>query len=242
MLAQVRVQHALVSLDLGRGPAGDAASAREHEDRVAEAEHHRHVVLDDQERLPLPVQLSDHLDDVVDERRIDAAGRLVEHDQARVEHQDLRQLDELLLPEGQRGRPLVGEGPHPDEVEELLGPLRLGAADGVRGELAPGEGPERRDDVLEHGHLAEEPGDLERPPDAPVRALPRRQAVDRLPVEPDLAGVRRHRPVDDVEERRLAGAVRTDQGGDRSLLDLERAAVEGAQAPEAPLDAPHFEQ
>ena len=39
----------------------------------------------------------------------------------RVEHQDLRELDELLLAVGQRVRPLVAEAPHADELQQLLG-------------------------------------------------------------------------------------------------------------------------
>jgi hypothetical protein len=39
-------------------------------------------------------------------------------------------------------------------------------------------------------------------------------------------------PGDDVEKRGLAGAVRADQPGDRALGDLQRGAVDGAEAAE----------
>ena len=54
--------------------------------------------------------------------------------------------------------------------------------------------------------------------------------------------VRRHRPADQVEHRRLARAVGPDQRGDRALGDLERRAVDRAQAAEALRQALDLEQ
>ena len=97
-------------------------------------------MLDDQERLAVGVQLADHLRHPVDQHRVDAARRLVEQDQLRVEHQHLRQLDELLLAVGESSRLLVPERAHPDVLQELLGGLGLGSADRDPAELTPGEG------------------------------------------------------------------------------------------------------
>src|SRR5918992_2904576 len=107
VLAEVGVEDLGVALDVVRRSARDRLPAGEHQDRIAEAEHERHVVLDDQECLAGRVQLADHLADPLDQGRIDAAGRLVEHDQLRVEHQDLRELQQLLLAVAERGRPHV---------------------------------------------------------------------------------------------------------------------------------------
>src|ERR687897_2156198 len=93
VLTEIGVEHLRVALDLVRGAPRDRLTAREHEDRVAEAEHERHVVLDDQERLPIRVELADDVAHPLDQRRVDAARGLVEQDQLRVEHEDLRELD-----------------------------------------------------------------------------------------------------------------------------------------------------
>ena len=134
VLAQVGVEDLRVALDLVGRALRDRLAAREHEHRVAEAEHERHVVLDDQERLALRVELADHLAHPLDQRRVDAAGGLVEHDQLRVEHQHLRELDELLLAVGERARP-AGRGTSPcptksssSSARSASGPLTAPAA------------------------------------------------------------------------------------------------------------------
>ena len=91
-------------------------------------------------------------------------GGLVEQDQLRVEHQHLRELDELLLAVGQRAGLLVAEALHARRTSSSSS-ARAGllAAHRARVELAQRERAQRRDDVLEHGHLAEQARDLERP-------------------------------------------------------------------------------
>src|SRR5690606_35473715 len=86
--------------------------------------------------------------------------------------------------------------------------------------------------VLEHGHPAERARDLEgahepRPED-PVR----RQAADRRAEEGNRTRGRPMHAGDRVEQRRLAGAVRTDQSGDRVRPQRERNAIDGAQPAE----------
>ena len=54
---------------------------------------------------------------------------------------------------------------------------------------------------------------------------------DRLAVELDLPGVRLVEARDDVEGRRLPGAVRPDEPRDLPLLDVERDAVEATMPP-----------
>ena len=81
-----------------------------------------------------------------------------------------------------------------------------------------------------------------------VRAIPRSTmryagvCEQRLAVELELAVVRRVEAGDDVERRRLAGAVRPDQARDLPRLDVERDAVEGDDAPEAQGDLPNRQQ
>jgi hypothetical protein len=81
-------------------------------------------------------------------------------------------------------------------------------------------------DVVEHGHPAEELDELERPGDA-VRGDPvRRKALDRRLAEHDLPRVRRVEAADAVEQARLAGAVRPDQGRERAGIDRHADAVQ----------------
>ena len=76
-----------------------------------------------------------------------------------------------------------------------------------------------------------------------VRRIPRARRVDALArvrrrtrrTRP--AGVRRPHPRDDVEERRLPGAVRADQAPDGTFLDREVDTGEGGDPAEADLDA-----
>src|SRR5439155_23049176 len=68
-----------------------------------------------------------------------------------------------------------------------------------------------------------------------------RQALDRPPIEDDAPGVGAQEAADDVEERRLAGAVRADQRGERAALDAEGGAVDGPDAAEASRHVGHLE-
>src|SRR5450755_2864218 len=76
--AEVGVEYPRVAPDdLGR-PAGDHSAVVKDRDAVAEAHHEVHVVLDDEERRAAGVQLADPGRDVLDQRRVHAAGRLVQ--------------------------------------------------------------------------------------------------------------------------------------------------------------------
>ena len=71
------------------------------------------------------------------------------------------------------------------------------------------------------------------------RAGPRMR--DRLAVDEDLALVRLQQPVQDVHQRRLAGAVLAEQGVDLAWLDGQVDVVVGDQVTEALGDAAQFE-
>src|SRR5882757_936466 len=75
--------------------------------------------------------------------------------------------------------------------------------------------------IFEHRQAVEDRGDLEAPRQAhPVDAV-RRQLVDPDTVEQDLARRQRKTATDQVEERGLAGAVRTDDGVAFSFCDVK---------------------
>src|SRR5690242_12241571 len=74
-------------------------------------------------------------------------------------------------------------------------------------------------DVLEDAEAVERPHDLEGAAHARVADLVRAQARDGAAVERDAAGGRDMNAGDQVEDRRLAGAVGPDQGMDRARRD-----------------------
>src|SRR5260370_1150772 len=65
--------------------------------------------------------------------------------------------------------------------------------------------------------------------DAKPRPPVRTAAGDGDAEKPDVPGRRPHRPRDEMEERRLAGAIRPDQRMARARSDLERHGVDRAQ-------------
>ena len=81
-----------------------------------------------------------------------------------------------------------------------------------------------------------------------VRATPLRTILNAgclrsdAPSRSTVARVGRVQARDDVERRRLAGAVRPDQARDLAFLDVERHAVEGDDAAEAQGDVPYLEE
>src|SRR5262249_2100589 len=115
-------------------------------------------------------------------------------------------------------------GRRPDPVL-LAGDRR--EAKGVGEEAAPRAGMHADHHVLEHGHPREERQVLEGPPD-PERGDPvGPEPEERVPIEEDLAVVRRVEPADAVEQGRLASPVGADEPGDAPFLDRQRHAVQG---------------
>jgi hypothetical protein len=90
----------------------------------------------------------------------------------------------------------------------------------------------RHEDVLERGHVVEEADVLECPRHAERCHLVRRQSADRRAVEDHSAGRRLVDPGEDVEERRLARAVRADEADDRAARNDEVDIVDRDQASE----------
>src|SRR5262249_29532024 len=88
-------------------------------------------------------------------------------------------------------------------------------------------------DILEHAHGAEERQVLERAPDAEGGDPVSRHLEERPVLEQDAAALGAIEPREAVEERGLAGAVRTDEAANLALAYVERHAVERHDAAEA---------
>src|SRR5690606_20513629 len=86
--------------------------------------------------------------------------------------------------------------------------------------------------VVEHGRHVEEFDVLEGARDAEAGNAVRRHLRDVLALEADTAGCRLIDAAYEVEDRRLAGAVRTDDREDLALVDAEADAVDGLDAAE----------
>jgi hypothetical protein len=85
-------------------------------------------------------------------------------------------------------------------------------------------------DVVERGHAAKQRDVLKRPGNAAIGRLMRAHIGARLALECDASLLRVVESVDDIEHRRLAGAIRPDNGPDFALADIERDVAHGFHA------------
>jgi hypothetical protein len=165
-------------------------------------------------------------------------GRLVEDQDVGAAVERLQDLGALLLPD----RDVLDERVRVDrevealrelpdalrrlvEVEENPGPLRLGG----------------EDDVLGDRHHRDQHEVLVHHPDPVVDRLARRVDPHRLALDQDLALVGVVEPVEDVHQRRLAGAVLAEERVDLAAPELEIDVVVREDAREALGHPPQFE-
>src|SRR5215472_13992583 len=242
--SEVGVEHPAVVADLLRRARDHRVPVVEDGHLIAQAHHELHVVLHDEERGPLPVQLADPLRDGADQGRVHPAGRLVEQDDLRAGDQHVGQFQQLALAVGERLGPVAGQLGDAGELQQLLRPLPGGGAAragervaepaGLPGTLLVVRG---HDHVLHDRQPGEDPGQLESPADPQREDLVGGQAGDLGFVEVDVAAVHRSVAGDHVEQGGLPGAVRPDQPGDAAALNRDRAVIERLHTPERLRDA-----
>jgi hypothetical protein len=97
--------------------------------------------------------------------------------------------------------------------------------------------PTPRADRLERRQVAEQLVDLERARDAAARALEGLQRGDVLAVEQDAPAVGTQHARQEIHERRLAGAVGTDQRVARAVLDRSVTSLVATMPPKLAADA-----
>src|SRR6516165_785970 len=115
----------------------------------------------------------------------------------------------------------------------------------IKPERAEKSGAETRADAGEHvlhdGELAKRPHDLKRAPNPEPGDPIGRKVVNVLLLEPDLSAAASHRAAEQIEERRLAGAVRPDHAEDFARKDIDAHIADRKQAAEAPRQLPCHE-
>src|SRR5204862_76207 len=99
--AKIVAQHKIVVLELGRG-AGEADLALVHDVMaVGDRQGGTQVLLDQEHRKALALEIVEHRDDLLDDHGRQPLGRLVEQEQRRIEHERARDRKHLLLAAGE---------------------------------------------------------------------------------------------------------------------------------------------
>jgi hypothetical protein len=164
----------------------------------------------------------------------EAGGRLVQDQDAAIEGQGARDLQQLLLRGAERSHLGVRADGHVQVVEEGGRPpahLALAQAAQGAGHLAAGEDVFGRAQVREEQHL------LVDHPDALVQRRARAGQVERPAVPGERPGVGAHDAGQHAHQGRFAGAVLSDQGVRLPFGHREGDAAEGVHRPERLRDA-----
>ena len=165
--------------------------------------------------------------------------RLVEDEDPGLAVERLEDLDPLLPADRQRPTLASGSISNPNRLPSSM--IRRRASLAVE-EDRVGHRLLAEEDVLGDGQHRDEHEVLVDHADAAGDRVGGSGDLDRLAVEQDLALVRRRQPVEDVHQRRLAGAVLAEQGVDLARPDVEVDVVVGDDARIALGDAAHLER
>src|SRR5262245_57847743 len=166
--------------------------------------------------------------------------RLVEQQQVGLHGEGAAELDPLLQTVGELADLNLADMLNLQKIDDLLDAAAL--LDLFRKRRSdPQELPEEaaahlqrpaRHDVVERRHSLEQRHVLKGAGDAAERRLIRPHRRSRPPLEGDAALLRVIEAVDDVEQRSLAGPVRTDNGADLAFANVERDIADGLDAAE----------
>ena len=193
---------------------------------MRDAERHRGILLDDENRRALLVDRADDVEHLVDEDRRKAHRRLVHQQQLRPRHQRASDRDHLLLAARQRAGVLVE--PLLDAREQCEHALMVGIEFGGRA-MTPAERTQRQ--VLAHGHAPEQAARLGHQRDAAADDRLRRQPIDALAGKLHGAGGRAHHAEDGLHGGGLARGVAAEQADDFAGLDADADVVERPDRP-----------
>ena len=168
--------------------------------------------------------------------RIEARGRLVEHEDPRVLLERARDRHQLLNGDRIRAERTFDVDIDIEPLQPFLGSLaRPAPGDQAKPARLPAEG-----QVFRHRHRRYEIDFLIDRSDAERTRLPRSADLDRVAVEANLAPVPAQGAGHDLDQRRLAGAVLAHQRVDLAGIDPEIDALERPNARKGLGDADHF--
>ena len=248
--AEVGLHHVRVVGHLVGASVGHLPPEVERHDAVAETHDEVHVVLDEADRRALLVGVADEIANGIDPRRGDARDRLVEEQQLRLRGKADGKRQGLLPAVGELPRVLVAAVGHSEVLEHLVRPFEevrflVPNPPGTK-ERADRTGPplelKRVGDVVAHREAAEQQVELERPHhSAPGNQVGARSGDVRASKE-DLSRRRLEKPGDEVEQRRLARAVRPDDAEDLPFPDVKVEPVDRVHAAEALLQIAGLKQ
>src|SRR5712671_1427016 len=243
--AQIRFDHFRIALHFGRHPFGDGLAVVEHQHAIADVHHQPHVVLDQQHRHTARAHGLDKLPECEGLRHVHARSGLVERQQLRLGCKRPRDFQTALVAVRQAARGVVGAIAYPDIVQQLRGARfdapflpqrRRPAQDGADHARLRAAVPADHH-VLEGRKVGEQADVLEGARNSRPRDLIGPQPADVASIEQKKSLVRRVDSGEQIEQRRLAGAVRTDEAVDLGARDRKGNAVERVDAAEALRDA-----
>ncbi|EPJ40977.1 putative ABC transporter ATP-binding protein YufO [Streptomyces afghaniensis 772] len=216
--------------ELARGGLGgdgraDGGAAADDGDLVGDGEHLAELVRDEDDRQALGPQFAQVGEEGVDLLRDEHGGRLVQDEGAGAAVEDLEDLHALAGGDAELLDQEVGLDVEAVALGEFLDLAAGLGADAVQLLAAEHDVLEDREVVGEHEVLVDHA-------DAADDGVGRRREADLLAVDGDGALVRLLHAVEDLHQRRLAGAVLADEGVHGALADAEVDVVVGHDARE----------
>jgi hypothetical protein len=209
--------------------------ACQRQDAIGQAHDHLHVVLDHHDGEPQLLELEHEFDQSGDGGLVDAAGHFVHKDQPRAHGKSAREFEPLALSGGEFAREVIALLQQVHEGKRLQRSVARGFH--IR---RVGERPDDdvfRDRQVEKGfQLLEGAGDTQ----AADAIGP--QAGDVVAVQQDATSVGRLETGDQIEQRRFASAVRTNDAHDLALGHIEDSIRVGGQPAVALRQTFHDEQ
>ncbi len=203
-----------IAQDRVRLAVGNQLAMMQHRNPLRDRHHDFHQMLDHDDGDAALRDLADHRQRIVDLGRVQPGIDLVQHQQTRLHGEALGQFQALALCERQRGGGLVRGAGEAGELQMIAG-LRMGVGKAVR--VAREQ--RARGDVFQHRHLRERLHDLEGAGEPEPRDLVGPHPGDIAAVEDYASGGRRMYGGDQIDQRRFAGAIRSDQPEDLTFYD-----------------------
>src|ERR1700682_6526107 len=205
----------------------------EHEQAVGQAHHRVHRMLDDDDRDSLAPNRFDRPQTVLAFAGAQTGQDFIEQQQPRAVSQRPGQLHQPELDRRQAGCEYVLPRRKSDAVERAQGLFVSRGFVGLMRESSD-------DHVAQHRESGKRADDLKRPPYARAANLERWLAYQLLFLEANAALVGRDETVEHVEQRRLAGAVGTDDAQALSGMNIETDILQRLQSSKRYRDVAHL--